>query len=102
MKTAASFTLPLIMLLILSTAIYSQQHSARTELTLPAPGLTGTVTLALAEYNRLVELAAHKPKANDAAPVPFVVSRAVFKLRLEDQALLGSVDVDGAVLEEGP
>ena len=91
----------IILMLMLVTAAYGQQRNARTEVTLPAPGATGTVTLALAEYNRLVELASHKPKTPEAAPLPFVLSRAAFKLRVEDQSLIGAVDIDGSVLEKG-
>ena len=76
-------------------------ETRRSGAVLPAPGATGTVTLSLAEYNRLMELAAQKPKAPDAAPLPFVLSRAAFKLRVEDQSLTGSVDIDGSVLEKG-
>src|SRR2546425_1644965 len=91
----------IILMLMLVTAAYGQQRNARTEVTLPAPGATGTVTLALAEYNRLVELASHNPKTPEAAPLPFVLSRAAFKLRVEDQSLIGAVDIDGSVLEKG-
>jgi len=53
---------------------------------LPLPGSTGTVTLPLAEYNHLVELATSKPKTPEGAPLPFVLSRAAFKLlQLDEQ-----------------
>lgn len=91
----------ILVLLILATAAYGQQRSARSEMTIPAPGSTGTVTLSLAEYNRLSELAARKPKTTDAPPLPFVLSRAAFKLRVDDQSLTGVVDIDGALLEKG-
>src|SRR5205807_2066354 len=84
------------------TAAYGQQRNARTEVTLPAPGSTGTVTLALAEYNRLMELASRKPKTPEGAPLPFVLSRAAFKLSVKDQSLIGAVDIEGSVLEKGP
>jgi hypothetical protein len=71
-------------------------------MTIPAPGSAGSVTLSLAEYNRLSELAARKPKTSDAPPQPFVLSRAAFKLRVEDQSLTGAVDIDGSLLEKGP
>src|SRR5713226_6392020 len=88
------------MLLLLSSAAYGQQRT-KTDMTIPAPGSTGTVTLSLAEYNRLSELAARKPKPTDAPPLPFVLSRAAFKLRVDDQSLTGVVDIDGALLEKG-
>ncbi len=92
----------IILILILTTVAYGQQRNLPVDAALPAPGSSGTVTLPLAEYNRLSELAARKPKAPDAPPLPFVLSRAAFKLRVEDQWLVGTVDIDGAVLEKGP
>ena len=35
-------------------------------------------------------------------PLPFILSHAVFKLRVEKQTLVGTVDIDGALLESGP
>lgn len=91
----------LILLLTLASAVYGQTRNSRTEVAIPAPGSTGTVTLSLAEYNRLVELAARKPKATEAAPLPFVLSSAVFKLRVDDHSLNGAVEIVGSVLEKG-
>src|SRR6266851_4846597 len=91
----------IILLLILATTTYGQQRNARLDTVLPPPSSAGTVTLSLAEYNRLVELAARKPKATDAAPLPFALSRAAFRLRVTDQSLLGTVDIDGALLQKG-
>ena len=91
----------IILLLILATTTYGQQRNARLDAVLPPPSSAGTVTLPLAEYNRLVELAARKPTAPDTAPLPFALSRAAFKLRVTDQSLLGTVDIDGALLQKG-
>jgi hypothetical protein len=91
----------IILILILTSSTYAQMRNARTEIPVPAPTSTGTVTLSLAEYNRLTELAARKPKASDAAPLPFVLSTAAFKLRVEDSALTGTVDIAGNVLDKG-
>ena len=90
----------ILAMLILATAAYGQQRT-KTDMTIPGPGSAGTVTLSLAEYNRLSELAARKPKTTDAPPLPFVLSRAAFKLRVDDQSLTGIVDIDGALLEKG-
>jgi len=100
MKRTAKNILPIIFLLVLETVAYGQR-SSKTDMTIPAPGSAGTVTLSLAEYNRLSELAARKPKTTDAPPLPFVLSRAVFKLSVDDQSLTGVVDIDGALLEKG-
>lgn len=91
----------IFMILLLTTAAYAQQRSLPIDAAIPPPGSTGSVTLSLAEYNRLMELAVRKPKTDDAAPLPFVLSRAAFKLRVEEQSLQGSVDIDGNVLEKG-
>jgi len=67
-----------------------------------APGPSGTVTLSLAEYNRLAELAARKPKTPEPPPLPFVLSRAAFKLRVDNESMSGTLDIDGEVLQKGP
>lgn len=92
----------ILLLFILSTAVCGQQRDVKSTMTLPAPapGSSGTVTLSLAEYNRLYEMATKKPKKSDAPPLSFVLSRAAFKLRVEGQTVLGSVDLDGSVLEK--
>src|SRR6476661_4005633 len=91
-----------ILILILSITTYSQQRNSTSYVPLPTTGTAGTVTLSLSEYNRLVELSNRKTKSPDVAPLPFVLTRAVFKLRVEDQKLLGSVSIDGASLAKGP
>jgi hypothetical protein len=91
----------IILILALTIPTYGQQRNAALDVALPAPGSAGTVTLSLTEYNRLVELAARKTKTPDVAPLPFVLSRAVFRLRVEEQSLFGTVDLDGALLQKG-
>lgn len=46
--------------------------------TLPLPN-TGSVTLTLDEYNRLMELAAKPPKKPDVAPLPYSIKHAAVK-----------------------
>ena len=94
-------SLILISILFLTVTAYGQHRNSTIDAALPAPGGTGTVTLSLAEYDRLVELASHKPKPADAAPLPFVLSRAAFKLKLVNQTLVGTVEIDGSLLENG-
>ena len=93
---------PLILILLMTMVTAAQQRNATVSVPLPAPGSTGTVTLSLGEYNRLVELASRKDKTPDGAPLPYVVSKAVFKLRVENQTLVGTVDLDVSLLEKGP
>ena len=92
----------MILVLCVSIVTAGQQRNTTVDVSLPAPGPAGTVTLTLREYDRLVELASRKATTPDAAPLPFVLSRAVFKLRVEDQTVLGTVDIEGSLLEKGP
>jgi uncharacterized surface anchored protein len=93
---------PVILILLLTVTIFGQHRNATMELPVPTTASAGTVTLSLAEYNRLVEMSTRKPNVLDAAPLPFVLTRAVFKLRVENQTLLGTVSIDGTSLEKGP
>jgi Carboxypeptidase regulatory-like domain len=92
----------LILLLLITSVAAGQQRNTTIDAPLPAPGSQSTVTLSLSEYNRLIELASRKPRTPDAVPLPFVLSKAVFKLRVENQTLVGTVDIDGSLLEKGP
>jgi hypothetical protein len=94
----------ILAIFLMTTTCVAQQRNATSTVSLPAPpaGPSGTVTLSLAEYNRLSEMAARKGKKTDAPPQPYVLSRAVFNLRVENQAVIGNIDIEGAVLEKGP
>ena len=91
----------IILLLFLAGSTCAQTRNTRSEIPVPAPSSSGTVTLSLAEYNRLTELAARKPKSAEGAPLPLVMASAAFKLRVNDQSLMGTVDLGGTVLENG-
>ena len=91
----------LLMTIVASVAV-AQQRNTVVYTALPAPGSPSTVTLSLAEYNRLIELSTRKAKTPDEVPLPYVLSHAVFKLRVENQTLVGSVDIDGSLLQKGP
>ena len=91
----------LILILFLTITTSGQHRNAAVDTALPAPGSTGTVTLTLAEYDRLTDLASRKPKPEDAAPLPFVLTRAAFKLKLVNQTLVGTVEIDGSLLQNG-
>jgi carboxypeptidase family protein len=68
--------------------------------TLPLPN-SGNVTLTLDEYNRLVELAAKPPKKPDVAPLPYSIKHADVKLRVENDGVRGTVQLDGEVFHKG-
>ena len=93
---------PAILILLLTVTVCGQHRNSTTEIPLPTTAPPGTVTLSLAEYNRLVEAATRRPKPLDAAPLPFVLARAIFKLRVENQTLTGTVSIDGTSLNQGP
>lgn len=67
---------------------------------LPLP-TTGNVTLTLAEYNRLVDLAAKSGKQHEAPPLPYAIKRADLKLHVTNQTVLGTVQLDGEVFSKG-
>lgn len=90
----------IIALLLLAVVARGQERSLPPQKVLPQ-GSPGTVTLTLAEYNRLLELIAHQPKRPEAAPQPFVLARAAFKLRLENESIVGALDIAGDVLQKG-
>ena len=90
-----------ILILLMTIVAAGQTRNTPLDGALPIPETPSTVTLSLREYNRLVELASRKAQTPDAAPLPYVLSRAVFKLRVENQTLVGTVDIDGSLLEKG-
>ncbi|HEX6822169.1 MAG TPA: carboxypeptidase-like regulatory domain-containing protein [Candidatus Sulfotelmatobacter sp.] len=90
-----NLVLPFACCFVLSLFAAGQETSA---LPLPDPG---NVTLTLAEYNHLIELAAHPPKNPELAPLPFSIQHADLKLRVEKDAIRGTVELDGEVLRKG-
>jgi hypothetical protein len=67
---------------------------------LPLP-TTGNVTLTLAEYNRLVELAAKSGKKHETPPLPYAIKRTDMKLHVTNDTVLGTVQLDGEVFSKG-
>ena len=63
----------------------------------PLPA-SGSVALPLDEYNRLVELAGKIVKKPDAPPAPVVLKSAALKLQAANEAVTGTIDLDGEVL----
>ncbi len=68
--------------------------------TLPLPD-PGNVTLTLDEYNKLVELAAKPPKHANIAPLPYSIKHADVNLRVDNDAVRGSVQLEGEVFRKG-
>src|SRR6185436_7026352 len=59
------------------------------------------VTMTLAEYNRLLDLAARAPAAPAAAPVAAVVSSAELRITVDRESARGSFNLAGQVLQSG-
>jgi len=87
-------------LLILVLAFSGMAIAAEEKSAMPLPS-SGNVTLSLDEYNRLVEIAAKLPKKPDASPLPYSIKRADLKLRVENETVLGTVQLDGEVFYKG-
>lgn len=62
----------------------------------------GTVTISLAEYNRLVDRAAAPVAPPAAIPVGAFVAQADVTLRAEGDLLRGTITLQGEVLRDGP
>jgi hypothetical protein len=67
---------------------------------LPLP-TTGNVTLTLAEYNRLVELASKSSKQRETPPLPYAIKRVDMKLHVTNETVLGTLQLDGEVFSKG-
>ena len=80
--------------LIVSAAAVGQKNS------LPLPE-SGNVTLPLDEYNRLLELAGKAPKKPETPPLNYSLKRADLKLRVENESVRGSVQLEGEVFKKG-
>jgi hypothetical protein len=89
-----------IVFTLLAIAAQGQERSLPPQRALP-PSSPGTVTLTLTEYNHLLDLIARRPKLPETAPQPFVLSRAAFKLRLENESVVGALEIEGDVLQKG-
>jgi Carboxypeptidase regulatory-like domain len=72
---------------------------AQENLKLPLPD-AGNVTLTLDEYNKLVELAAKKPKI-EQTPLPFVIKRADVTLQVQSDSIRGIMNLQGEVFRKG-
>jgi hypothetical protein len=75
--------------------------AAKDEAALPPVPASGNVTLALDEYNRLVELASKATRKPDTPPVPYTMKRADLKFRVVNESVQGSVQLQGEILHKG-
>jgi hypothetical protein len=80
--------------------MFAAESAAEENASLPLPN-SGNVTLTLDEYNKLVELAGKPPKKPDTAPLPYSIKHADVKLRVENDGVLGTVQLEGEVFHKG-
>src|SRR5450755_3034020 len=90
----------LVVMLMLWSVCWGQAFAAEEKTALPLPD-SGNVTLTLDEYNKLMELAAKPPKKNDLPPLPYSIKHAALKLRVENDGVLGTVQLEGEVFRKG-
>jgi hypothetical protein len=90
MKTA-------LVIALLTLPALAPAQTAR-ELPLPA---SGSVSVPLDEYNRMMEMAAKPPKPVDGPPVPYLLKRAALSFEVETGAVTGAIQFDGDVLAAG-
>lgn len=86
---------------IVATLVLTAGFSSAEEKPRPPQAPPGTVTLALGEYDRLVERAARPPKRPESPPLASVLSRADLKLRVTGEGARGSFSLDGEVFRSG-
>lgn len=67
---------------------------------IPVPP-SGSVTLRLEEYNRLVELGGKPPKHIEAAPLPYSIKRAELKFKVADDKAMGVIELQGETFAKG-
>lgn len=67
---------------------------------IPVPP-SGSVTLTLEEYNRLVELGNKTPKHVESAPLPYSIKRADLKFKVANDAAMGAIQLQGETFAKG-
>ena len=67
---------------------------------IPVPP-SGSVTLTLEEYNRLVELGSKLPKHVEAAPLPYSINRAELKFKVANEKAMGAMQLQGETFAKG-
>ena len=87
-------------ILLLCSMCMAQMPPGEEKTTLPLPD-SGNVTLTLDEYNKLVELATKPPKKSDLAPLPYSVKHADLRLHVDNDAVCGTVRLEGEVFRKG-
>jgi hypothetical protein len=71
------------------------------EMAVPPVPPPGNVTLPLEEYNRLLELANKSPRRVESAPLPYTIKRGDLKLRVANETVMGTVQLQGETFNKG-
>src|ERR1700689_2111351 len=71
------------------------------EMAVPPVPPAGNVTLPLEEYNRLLELANKSPRRVETAPLPYTIKRGDLKLRVANETVMGTVQLQGETFNKG-
>src|SRR5450755_4046329 len=90
----------LVVMLMLWSVCWGQAFAADKKSPLPLPD-SGNVTLTLDDYNKLMALEVKPPKKNDLPPLPYSIKHAALKLRVENDGVLGTVQLEGEVFRKG-
>src|SRR5271154_3187848 len=88
------------MILLAVAILMSVPVFAQDKITSPVPP-AGNVTLPLEEYNRLLELANKSPKRIESAPLPYTIKRGDLKLRVANETVMGTVQLQGETFNKG-
>jgi len=87
-------------LVLAVTFLMSIPVFAQDKINPPVPQ-AGNVTLPLEEYNRLLELANKSPRRVESAPLPYTIKRGDLKLRVANETVLGTVQLQGETFNKG-
>ena len=88
----------LVAVLIVMAVPLSARQGPRTS---PPDRAPGTVTLPIADYDRLLDRAAQPTAAGDQPPIPAVVARAELAGRVDGDVARGTLRLDGEVFQRG-
>ena len=88
--------------LLSGTVDRAAAQTAATVTASSAAAAPGTVTIGLAEYNRLIDRAAAPATPPPTVPVGAFVSQADLALRVDGDLLRGTITLQGDVLRDGP
>src|SRR6185312_13748480 len=86
-----------LLLLLITLSLAPLAHEKND---VPLPG-SDQVTLPLDEYNKLVDLAMKPPKKSDLPPLSYSIKHAGLVFHVENNVVLGSIQLDGEVLRKG-